>query len=183
MSKCPKCGKEISAPLLKCPACGHVLRSYRGKKLVVPTVVGSCLLAAAFAGGLLFNFKSTAAEPSPSPTPQIVETMPPATPTPTPRVESLRIYAFGRELDSDGFTAYVGDKPFTLTVEIEPAVRRPLVSWSIRDSRGSGDSASLTVSDDGTSCEFTAIKPTGRNELTVNCFGAEVMIPVFLWER
>ena len=33
----------------------------------------------------------------------------------TPTVDSVEVYAFGRELDADGFTAYVGDKPFTLS--------------------------------------------------------------------
>ena len=111
----------------------------------------------------------------------MTETIAP-TPSPTPTVTSIRLYAFGRELDADGFTAYVGDKAFTLTVEVEPKVRNPAVSWSILDSHGGNDSAELAIGPDGLSCEFKAIKPTGKNELTVRCFGAEVVIPVYLWE-
>ena len=95
----------------------------------------------------------------------------------------IRLYAFGRELDADGFTAYVGDKAFTLTVEVEPEIKNPALSWSITDSHDSSESAALVISSDGLSCEFTVLKPTGKNELTVRCFGAEIVIPVYLWER
>ena len=113
--------------------------------------------------------------PAPTPTP----TEAPPTPSPTPTVESISLYAFGRELNGDGFTAYVGDKPFTLTAEIVSDAAAPEVVWSVSDS----ESISLTVSKDGLSCEFSALKPSGKNELTVRCYGAEVVIPVYLWER
>ena len=43
--------------------------------------------------------------------------------------------------------------------------------------------ATLTVSDDRTSCKFSAIKPVGKIELTVSCYGTETVIPVYLWNR
>ena len=176
---CPKCKSKISADLAECPECGYVFSVNKNR---APILIGSCLLIAAFAGGLAFNIKAVAPEPTPSPTPEIFEIVAP-TPTPTPTVTSIRLYAFGRELDDDGFTAYVGDKAFTLTVEVEPELRNPAVSWSITDSHDSSESAALVISSDGMSCEFTALKPTGKNELTVRCFGAEIVIPVYLWER
>ena len=103
------------------------------------------------------------AERTTLPTPEIIETIAP-TPTPTPTVTNIRLYAFGRELDADGFTAYVGDKAFTLSITLEPEVRNPTVSWSILDSHGTDESADLAISPDGMSCEFTALKPTGKNE-------------------
>ena len=176
---CPKCKSKISADLAECPECGYVFSVNKNR---TPILVGSCLLIAAFAGGLAFNLKSTTPEPTPLPTPEIVETIAP-TPSPTPTVTSIRLYAFGRELDADGFIAYVGDKAFTLSIILEPEIRNPAVSWSITDSHDSSKSAVLVISSDGLSCEFTALKPTGKNELTVRCFGAEIVIPVYLWER
>ena len=81
------------------------------------------------------------------------------------------------KLDADGFTAYVGDKPFTLSAYPQPNLPRPEVTWFV------GDSASLSVSGDTLTCEFTALKPSGKNELIVRCYGAETTIPVYLWEK
>ena len=53
------------------------------------------------------------------------------------------------------------------------------VYWSFSDP----DSANLSVGDDRLSCMFTALKPSGKNELTVKCYGAELVIPVYLWEK
>jgi len=171
---CPHCKAKISAGLPECPECGH---AFDAKKNLMPTIIGSCLLLAAFAGGLAFNISSEAHTAAPSPTPEIIETLAPATPAPTPTVDSIEVYAFGRELDADGFTAYVGDKPFILSAYPQPEIPHPQISWSI------GDSVELSVSSDTLTCEFTALKPTGKNELTIRCYGAEVTIPVYLWER
>ena len=114
-----------------------------------------------------------------TPTPEIVETPAPPTPSPTPSVESISLYAFGRELNEDGFTAYVGDKPFVLSAAIVSDAVNPEVEWLVSDS----ESITLKVSADGMSCEFTALKPSGKNELTVRCYGAELTLPVYLWER
>jgi len=201
---CPKCGTKVSADLAECPECGYVFAAeapaeqaefshvfaannssapaespqgdhvFGTKKNRLPVIVGSALLIAAFAGGLAFNLRPTDA--APSPTPEAIETTAP-TPIPTPTVEGIEIYAFGRELDADGFTAYVGDKGFTLSAYPVPSVTNPRIEWL------SSDSFSLDVSDDTLTCVFTALKPSGKNELRVRCYGAEVIIPVYLWER
>ena len=171
---CPQCKTKVSDDLAQCPECGH---SFETRKNRIPVVFGSCLLIAAFAGGLAFNLGSELHNAVPSAAPEIIETLAPATPVPTPTVDSIEVYAFGRELDADGFTAYVGDKPFTLSAYPQPEISHPQISWSV------GDSVELSVSSDTLTCEFTALKPTGKNELTVRCYGAEVTIPVYLWER
>ena len=171
---CPQCKTKVSDDLAQCPECGH---SFGTRKNRIPVVFGSCLLIAAVAGGLAFNLGSELHNAVPSAAPEIIETLAPATPVPTPTVDSIEVYAFGRELDADGFTAYVGDKPFTLSAYPQPEISHPQISWSV------GDSVELSVSSDTLTCEFTALKPTGKNELTVRCYGAEVTIPVYLWER
>lgn len=171
---CPQCKTKVSDDLAQCLECGH---SFGTRKNRIPVVFGSCLLIAAFAGGLAFNLGSELHNAVPSAAPEIIETLAPATPVPTPTVDSIEVYAFGRELDADGFTAYVGDKPFTLSAYPQPEISHPQISWSV------GDSVELSVSSDTLTCEFTALKPTGKNELTVRCYGAEVTIPVYLWER
>ena len=171
---CPHCKTKVSAELAQCPECGHTFGTRKNR---IPVVFGSCLLIAAFAGGLAFNLGSEFHTAVPSPTPEIIKTPAPATPVPTPTVDSIEVYAFGRELGADGFTAYVGDKPFTLSAYPQPEISHPQISWSI------GDSVELSVSSDTLTCEFTALKPTGKNELTIKCYGAEVTIPVYLWER
>ena len=188
---CPKCKTKITADLAECPECGshfsdsmqeHSTPREKSRVAMLPTVIAGVLIVIAFAGGLLFNASRHPTSETPISTPEIIETIAP-TPSPTPTVTSIRLYAFGRELNADGFTAYVGDKAFALTVEVEPELRNPAVSWSITDSHDSSESAALVISPDGMSCEFTALKPTGKNELTVRCFGAEIVIPVYLWER
>jgi hypothetical protein len=171
---CPQCKTKVSDDLAQCPECGH---SFGTRKNRIPVVFGSCLLIAAFAGGLAFNLGSELHNAVPSAAPEIIETLAPATPVPTPTVDSIEVYAFGRELDADGFTAYVGDKSFTLSAYPQPEISHPQISWSV------GDSVELSVSSDTLTCEFTALKPTGKNELTVSCYGAEITIPVYLWER
>ena len=104
---------------------------------------------------------------------------PSAAPTPTPAVSSLRLYAFGGELGADGFTTYVEDRAIEISAELEPKLSRPPIYWSVSDDKA----ASLTVSDDRMSCKFLAVKPAGKIELTVSCYGMETVIPVYLWER
>ena len=204
--RCPKCGTEFSALLYKCPGCGKRRTMENDKDFTIPETVPApvtrpaelaaqaraiagnrkllTLLATALlvlglgCGGMalaLLHPWTPAAEPIPS----VVETLPPTpTPTPTPTINSIRVYAFSREL-TEGFTAYVGDEALTLTVEIEPTVYRPSIRWTVSDK----ESASLSVSQDGSSCEYKALKPSGKNELTVSCYGAELVIPVYLWEH
>lgn len=193
-TRCKSCETEYAADLPNCPVCGksetdaaawEELRLEKRSSRYSPlSILFFCLISIAFIGGTLVNFTSlrqsaAAAEVTVEEVAETPEPTVPPTPRPTPAVSSVQVYAFGRELDADGFTAYVGDKPFMLYAAIEPAVQRPVIDWSMSDV----DCASLTVSSDGMSCEFSALKPSGRNELTVRCYGAETVIPVFLWER
>ncbi len=194
--RCSSCGTTYSASERKCPACGRGISSKRSplpgsffarlsemrkpQKVNLPALIGACLIVTAYTAGIVFNISANARDVEPVPTAEIVETAAPTpvpTPTPTPTVTGIKLYAFGRELGADGFTAYVGDKPFSISAELEPQLPSAHVSWSI------SDSASLSVSGDSLSCEFAALKPTGKNELTVNCYGFETTIPVYLWER
>lgn len=110
----------------------------------------------------------------------VIQARPSTGPSPTPTINSLRLFAGGGELGADGFTTYVEDRPIEITVEIEPTmIRRPPIYWSVSDEKA----ALLTINDDGTSCKFSALKPVGKTELTVRCYGEEVTIPVYLWER
>lgn len=190
--RCKICGAEYAAELPNCPVCGkseaddmpkrEVRQEKHSKRYSPLTVLFFCLISIAFIGGTLVNFSHFRRNAAAAQVQEVVETAepaPPPTPRPTPTVNGIQVYAFGRELDADGFTAYVGDRPFMLFIALDPALPHPVVDWSMSDN----DSASLTVSSDGMSCEFSALKPSGRNELTVRCYGAETVIPVFLWER
>ena len=143
------------------------------------TILGVLLIAVSIACAVLAVTASGWKTPKAAPTPEIVETAAPATPSPTPTVEKINLYAFGRELNEDGFTAYVGDKPFAITAEILSDASQPEVEWFASDA----ESVALSVSEDGMSCEFSALKPSGKNELTVRCYGYELVVPVYLWEH
>ena len=209
--RCSYCGTEIPPDALECPICKKTLLpepdsapaasaspvspkspvaarpSGLGKAVRLPAFIGAGLLVIAFVGGIALDKSWRAPVEAPVSTPEVFALQatpePPPTPAPTPTVNAIRLYAFGREIGADGFTAYVGDKPFTLTVELEPAVRHPELSWSILDGKGSSDSAILSPGSDGLSCEFSALNPSGKNELTIRCYGAETVIPVYLWAR
>ena len=90
---CPHCKTKVSAELAQCPECGHTFGTRKNR---IPVVFGSCLLIAAFAGGLAFNLGSELHNAVPSAAPEIIETLAPATPVPTPTVDSIEVYAFGR---------------------------------------------------------------------------------------
>lgn len=158
-------------------------RKRKRERKVNPALVGACLLTLAVAFGILINLKfppkEKAAAEEASPKVTVIPARPPATPTPTPTVSSLKVVTYGRELDTDGFTTYVGDKPIVLSVVVEPEMKHPPVFWSVSDS----PSVLLNVSDDRMSCEFSALKPSGKIELIVSCYGAEAIFPVYLWER
>lgn len=143
------------------------------------TILGVLLIAVSIVCAILAMTASGWRITKETPTPEIVETAAPATPSPTPMVEKINLYAFGRELNEDGFTAYVGDKPFTITAEILSDAGQPEVEWLASDT----ESVALSASEDGMSCEFTALKPSGKNELTVRCYGYELVVPVYLWEH
>ena len=155
----------------------------RRNKLIslIPPVIGALLILLAIAGGTLIA-RHTARKPvaTPEPTSKVI-VVPARTPRPsnTPTISALRLFALGTPLGPDGFTTYVGDKPLTLTVEITPSMINPPVYWTFSDP----SSVSLSVGDDHLTCKLTALKPSGKNELTVRCYGTEMTIPVYLWER
>ena len=205
--KCPKCGKEFSAMLAECPHCGKrrtmetdkdfAIRPEAESKPVQETeevrpaekpkakppawqsVLGVALIALGLVAAGLACFtlgRDQSARAAATPVPTVTAT-PVPTPTPTPTVNGLALYAFGRLLD-EGFTAYVGDT-VTVTVKSDPELPTAKFTWRVSDE----ESAKLVVSKDTASCEFTALKPSGKNELTVSCYGAELTIPVYLWNR
>ena len=145
-----------------------------------PAMIGAALIVLAMAGGVFVTRYTDKPEATPEPTSKVT-VVPARTPSPvtTPTVDSIRLSALGSELGADGFTCYVGDRPLTLTAEIDPKLINPPVYWSFSDP----DSVTLNVADDRLSCAFTALKPSGKNELSVKCYGAEVVIPVYLWNR
>ena len=119
-------------------------------------------------------------EPTPKPTPDTTVAVTAApTPTPTPPITAIRLYSYGRELDDGVFTMYVGDKPVELTAAIEPDGLNLPVGWTFSDQ----DSGSMEVSSDGITCSITALKPSGKNELTVVCNNLYTSIPVYIWEK
>ena len=65
---CPRCKTKVSDDLAQCPECGH---SFGTRKNHIPVVLGSCLLIAAFAGGLAFNLGSELHNAVPSAAPEI----------------------------------------------------------------------------------------------------------------
>ena len=129
----------------------------------------------------IYRSNKAAAVVTPEPTSKVtvVPARPSTEPTPTPEIKSITLYAFGGELPADGFTMYVGDKAITLTAVVEPKMDRPPVSWSFSNP----NAVRMGIGDDRLSCELTALKPSGKNELTVSCYGTELVLPVFLWER
>ena len=158
------------------------------KNILRPSAIGAVILIIAVVIATTINFvtvgreRKSAASAAPAEATAMVTTIPArpsTTPAATPTVDSIRLYAFGSELNGDGFTAYVEDRPFTLSIVLEPGIPNAPVSWTLSDS----ESARLDVSDDRLSCEFTALKPSGKNELTISCYGTEVVFPVYLWER
>ena len=149
---------------------------------------GAILLAAAVLIAVLVNFVPSfrlpalhRAEEAVEETPKVtyIAARPSVEPTPTPTITGLKVSTYGTELTADGFTTYVGDKAVVLTAAVEPYLSHPPITWSVSDT----ECAALAIGDDRTKCEFRALKPAGKKELTVSCYGAEVTFPVYLWER
>ncbi len=164
------------------------MENKEAKRILRPAKVGAVLIVIAVLAASLVNFltihraeaaqaAAEAAEAKPMVT--VIPARPSTAPTPTPTVNSIRLYAYGMELTSDGFTSYVGDRAVKISAELDPELKHPPVIWRMSDS----SSAALSVSEDRLSCEFTARKPSGKNELIVSCYGTETVIPVYLWER
>ena len=150
------------------------------KHAILPASIGALLIILSLTAGIFVTKFTDKPVVTPEPTSKIT-IVPARTPGPTitPTVSSIRLYAAGAELGTDGFTMYVGDKALKLTAEVEPKMVHPPVYWSFSDP----ESANLSVGDDRLSCAFTPLKPSGKNELTVKCYGMELVIPVYLWEK
>ena len=138
-------------------------------QMLKPAKIGAILLAAAVIVGVLVMVLSSprkeqvepTAQPTSDPVPVQIATEP--TPAPTPEVTAIRLYAYGRQLDADGITLYVGDKPVEIYLDLEPeGLNRP-VEWSFSNP----EAVSLEVSDDGMKCTVTVLQPKGKNELKV----------------
>lgn len=158
------------------------------KELMKPAITGAILLAVAVVVATVIMLMtaiprraaSEQAESAPEvPKVTYIPARPSTEPTADPIINSLKLMAFGSEITADGFTAYVGDKAITLTVELEPRYTHPPVNWSV----SSSEAARIVVSDDRMSCEFTPLKSSGKIELTVSCYGAAAVFPVYVWER
>ena len=86
-------------------------------QMLKPAKIGAILLVAAVIVGVLVMVLSSpkkdqvepTAQPASDPVP--VQTAAEPTPDPTPELTAIRMYAYGRQLDADGITLYVGDKP------------------------------------------------------------------------
>ena len=111
--------------------------------------------------------------------PVLVQTSAEPTPDPTPELTAIRMYAYGRQLDADGITLYVGDKPVEIYLDLEPEGLNLPVEWSFSNP----EAVSLEVSDDGMKCTVTVLQPKGKNELKVVCHNLYTTIPVYLWEK
>ena len=127
---------------------------------------------------LLSSPRDVKVEPTPGPTVAPVISAAP-TPTPAPELTAIRLYAYGRELNADGITLYVGDKPVEIYVDLEPKGLNYPVEWSFSNE----EAVSLEASDDGLKCTVTVLQPKGKNELKVVCHNLYTTIPVYLWER
>ena len=151
-------------------------------QLLKPAKIGAIVLAAAVIIGvavmLLSSPRSVKAEPTPESTAVPVVSAAP-TPTPVPDLTAIRLYAYGRELNADGITLYVGDKPVEIYVDLEPKGLNYPVEWSFSNE----EAVSLEPSDDGMKCTVTVLQPKGKNELKVVCHNLFTTIPVYLWER
>ena len=150
--------------------------------LLKPAKIGAILLAAAVIIGVLVMVLSSQqdekSETTPEPTAIAIASASPP-PAPAPELTAIRLYAFGRELNADGITLYVGDKPVEIYVDLEPEGLAYPVEWSFSNE----EAVSLEASDDGMKCTVTVLQPKGKNELKVVCHNLYTTIPVYLWER
>ena len=154
-------------------------------QMLKPAKIGAILLVAAVIMGVLVMVlsspKKNRIEPTVQPTfePVSVPASTEPTPAPMPEITAIRLYAYGRQLDADGITLYVGDKPVEIYLDLEPEGLHLPVEWSFSNP----EAVSLEVSDDGMKCTVTVLQPKGKNELKVVCHNLYTAIPVYLWER
>ena len=154
-------------------------------QMLKPAKIGAILLVAAVIVGVLVMVLSSPkrdqVEPTVQPTSELtaVPSATAPTPDPTPEITAIRLYAYGRQLDADGITLYVGDKPVEIYLDLEPEGLNLPVEWSFSNP----EAVSLDISDDGMKCTVTVLQPKGKNELKVVCHNLYTAIPVYLWER
>ena len=176
----PKTGRTSLREKQRGRATGERPKRNRNRHAILPPVIGGVLILLSLAAGVFVTQYTDRPEATPEPTSKVI-VVPARTPGPvnTPTVSALHLYAAGGELGADGFTCYVGDRPLKLNLEIEPKLIHPPVYWSLSDP----EAASLSIGDNGLSCSFNPVKPSGKIELTVKCYGAELVIPVYLWNK
>ena len=209
--RCRGCGCEFSALRADCPQCG--LRRTMGdtSRQTAPTparrqsprreqpntqrrsnwqlVIGLLLIAAAVLAVVLMLFagrsgqagRPVKATPTPSPT---YEPRPTPTPSPTPTVDNIKIFFLNNEITAEagGFTMYVGDAPLTISARAYPndKLSDARFSWRVSDNT----KAQLTPSEDTQSCEVLVLASAGGYiTLTVECFGVEYSVPLYIWEH
>lgn len=149
-------------------------------QLLKPVEIGAILLGVAVIIGVLVMLLSSPQRVKVEPTPELTaEPIVSVAPTPAPELTAIRLYAYGRELNADGITLYVGDKPVEIYVDLEPEGLNYPVEWSFSNE----EAVSLEASDDGMKCSVTVLQPKGKNELKVVCHNLYTTIPVYLWER
>ena len=193
-SRCPNCGTRRVAQSGRAPSTtpGTVkgTASYEraetntkwqmifGLILVVAVILAVVVMVSTSLDGSDSSNKSTAITP-PVVTDYvpIIEAAPTAEPTPTPTVESIKIFFYTDEKTSD-FTMHVGDT-VDLTAQVLPlTIQGVKVEWT------SGNTDYLTVTSTGDlSCTVECIgNISGGVKLTATCLGVEKTLTVYCVE-
>ena len=193
-SRCPNCGTRRVAQSGRAPSTtpGTVkgTASYEraetntkwqmifGLILVVAVILAVVVMVSTSLDGSDSSSKSTAITP-PVVTEYvpIIEAAPTAEPTPTPTVESIKIFFYTDE-KKDDFTMHVGES-FDLTAQVLPlTIQGVKVEWT------SANTDCLTVtSKDDLNCTVECIGSIGGGvKLTASCLGVEKTITVYCLE-
>lgn len=193
-SRCPNCGTRRVAQSGRAPSTtpGTVkgTASYEraetntkwqmifGLILVVAVILAVVVMVSTSLDGSDLSNKSTAITP-PVVTEYvpIIEAAPTAEPTPTPTVESIKIFFYTDE-KKDDFTMHVGES-VPLTAQVLPlTIQGVKVEWT------SANTDCLTVtSKDDLNCTVECIGSIGGGvKLTASCLGVEKTITVYCLE-
>ena len=193
-SRCPNCGTRRVAQSGRAPSTtpGTVkgTASYEraetntkwqmifGLILVVAVILAVVVMVSTSLDGSDSSSKSTAITP-PVVTEYvpIIEAAPTAEPTPTPTVESIKIFFYTEE-KKDDFTMHVGES-VPLTAQVLPlTIQGVKVEWT------SANTDCLTVtSKDDLNCTVECIGSIGGGvKLTASCLGVEKTITVYCRE-
>ena len=193
-SRCPNCGTRRVAQSGRAPSTtpGTVkgTASYEraetntkwqmifGLILVVAVILAVVVMVSTSLDGSDSSNKSTAITP-PVVTEYVpvIEAAPTAEPTPTPTVESIKIF-FYTDVKKDDFTMHVGES-VPLTAQVLPlTIQGVKVEWT------SANTDCLTVtSKDDLNCTVECIGSVGGGvKLTASCLGVEKTITVYCVE-